>query len=124
MRVQFLNLYTLQIIDKKQEKYKQKIFQLLQQEVVGDDLDLRNLGFMTDLNNVKLVKENLDLSNTEITSLLKGLKVEGNLYLSDTPITGLSERLIVRENLYLKNTPISKNSELIKKYKKLYKIIK
>ena len=123
MKIQFLNLHTLQIIDKRQEKYKQKIFQLLQQEVVEDDLDLRNLGFMTDLNNVKLVKGNLYLQNTEITSLLKGLKVEGNLYLSDTPITGLSERLIATENLYLKNTPISKNPELIKKYRKSYKII-
>ena len=110
------------LTDNRQEKYKQKIFRLLQQEVVEDDLNLRNLDFITDLGNVKLVKGYLNLQNTPITSLPEGLEVEGNLWLSNTPITSLPEGLVVKGYLWLNNTPISRNLELLKKYKKLYKI--
>ena len=131
------------LIDNRQEKYKQKIFQILQQEVIEGDLDLKDLNFITNLGNVKLVKGNLDLENSSITSLSEGLKIEGylnltntkitslpeglevkgSLFLQNTKITSLPAGLVVKGNLYLKNTPISKNPELIKKYRKLYKII-
>ena len=91
------------LTDNRQEKYKQKIFRLLQQEVVEGSLNLRGSGFITDLGNVKLVKGNLWLRNTKITNLPEGLKVEGDLW--------------------LQNTPISQNPELLKKYKKLYYIL-
>ena len=67
------------LTDNRQEKYKQKIFRLLQQQVIEDNLDLNGLDFITDLGNVKLVKGNLWLQNTEITSLPFGLEVRGNL---------------------------------------------
>ena len=91
------------LTDNRHEKYKQKIFQILQQEVIEDNLDLNGLDFITDLGNVKLVK--------------------GDLWLQNTLITSLPEGLIVEEYLWLEDTPISKNLKLLEKYKKLYKII-
>ena len=51
---------------------------------------------------------NLDLSNTQITSLPDNLKVGGDLYLSDSKITSLPDNLTVGGDLYLRDTPISK----------------
>ena len=51
---------------------------------------------------------NLDLSNTQITSLPDNLKVGGDLYLSYTQITSLPDRLKVGGYLNLNKTPISK----------------
>ena len=53
-------------------------------------------------------KGNLDLENTPITSLPKGLKVGGYLNLKNTSITSLPQDLKVGGWLYLANTPISK----------------
>ena len=53
------------------------------------------------------VKVGLDLTNTNITSLPKGLKVSGFLTLRNTNITSLPKDLKVGDNLYLLNTPIT-----------------
>ena len=64
------------------------------------------------INNIPLteeelnVKGNLDLYDTELTSLPKGLKVGGSLYLSDTKITSLPEGLKVGGSLYLSHSKI------------------
>ena len=52
------------------------------------------------------VKGDLNLRNTNITSLPEGLKVGGVLYLIDTKITSLPEGLEVGASLYIKNTAL------------------
>ena len=54
-----------------------------------------------------IVKGDLDLSNTKITSLPNNLKVGGSLDLAYAPITSLPDNLQVGGYLYLYNTPIS-----------------
>ena len=50
----------------------------------------------------------LDLSNTQITSLPDNLEVGGRLNLHNTQITSLPDNLKVGGVIYLRNTPISK----------------
>ena len=50
---------------------------------------------------------NLELSNTQITSLPDNLKVGGDLNLSNAPITSLPDNLEVGGGLYLHNTQIT-----------------
>ena len=49
----------------------------------------------------------LDLSNTQITSLPDNLEVGGHLYLYKTPITSLPDNLNVGGGLNIRNTPIT-----------------
>ena len=64
-------------------------------------------------NNIPLTEEeltvdgDLNLNNTPLTSLPKGLKVRGYLSLSNTKITSLSEGLKVGDDLYLSNSNLS-----------------
>ena len=53
------------------------------------------------------MKGNLDLSNTKVSYIPKGLKVGGNLDLYKTPITSLPKDLTVGGFLNLYNTPIT-----------------
>jgi hypothetical protein len=55
----------------------------------------------------RVVKGDLDLQGTSITSLPQGLKVNGSLYLQKTPITSLPQGLEVGGGLILHNTPIT-----------------
>jgi hypothetical protein len=55
----------------------------------------------------RIVKGDLDLQGTSITSLPQGLKVNGSLYLQKTPITSLPQGLEVGGGLILHNTPIT-----------------
>ena len=55
----------------------------------------------------RVVKGDLDLRYTPITSLPTGLKVGGYLDLTDTPITSLPADLKVGGSLYLNGTPIT-----------------
>ena len=54
------------------------------------------------------IEGNLDLHNTNITSLPDNLHVGGTLHLSYTKITSLPDNLKVGENLDLRETTISK----------------
>ena len=54
----------------------------------------------------RIVKGDLNLNNTPITSLPDGLRVGGDLYLYGTPITSLPNGLRVGGSLYLGRTPI------------------
>ena len=71
------------------------------------DLDLSNTQ-ITSLPQDLKVGGGLYLKNTKITSLPQGLKVVGSLDLRNTKITSLPNNLKVGESLYLKNTPLSK----------------
>jgi len=62
-------------LENREFKHKQKIYKLLNQEVIKGNLDLGNLDFITNMGNVKEDKSYLDLSNSSITSLPKGLIV-------------------------------------------------
>ena len=64
-----------------------------------------NLGPITD-EDLK-VENNLNLSNTPITTLPDNLKVEGSLNLNNTLITTLPDNLKVKWDLNLSNTPIT-----------------
>ncbi len=75
-------------------------------KVVKGDLDLRNTQ-ITSLPEGLSVSRDLDLSYTPITSLPAGLSVEGSLYLSGTKITSLPEGLSVVGELSLSYTPIT-----------------
>jgi hypothetical protein len=55
----------------------------------------------------RVVKGELDLEDTSITSLPQGLKVGGGLYLSRTSITSLPQGLVVGGSLVLMETPIT-----------------
>jgi hypothetical protein len=55
----------------------------------------------------RVIKGDLDLRGTRITSLPQGLKVGGNLYLSRTSITSLPQGLVVGGTIYLRGTPIT-----------------
>ena len=66
------------------------------------------------------VKSDLDLSDTSIRSLPKGLKVGGSLYLSNTSIQSLPEGLTVRESLSLSDTSIQTLPKGLKVEKSLY----
>ncbi len=74
--------------------------------VVKDNLDLFGSP-ITSLPEGLKVGGNLDLYGSSITSLPKGLEVGGHLSLSETPITSLPEGLKVRGNLYLSKTSIT-----------------
>ena len=54
-------------------------------------------------------RENLDVSNTEITELPSGLNVKGSLDISNTKIAKLPSDLTVKGFLYARNTPLSKS---------------
>jgi hypothetical protein len=55
----------------------------------------------------RVVKGELDLEGTSITSLPQGLKVGGNLWLQGTRITSLPQGLVVGGSLALMETPIT-----------------
>ncbi|MFA5704661.1 MAG: hypothetical protein WC982_14250 [Advenella sp.] len=74
--------------------------------VVKDNLDLFGSPITSLPENLK-VGGNLDLYGSSITSLPKGLEVGGHLSLSETPITSLPEGLKVGGNLYLSKTSIT-----------------
>jgi len=76
------------------------------QRVVKGDLDLMGTP-ITSLPAGLKVGGSLNLSNTPVTSLSSGLQVGRSLYLSDTPITSLPAGLKVGESLNLSNTPIT-----------------
>ena len=90
---------------RKEEKTK-RIERLLQQTHIEDDLDLSNTK-ITSLGNLKFVRGNLDLSNTKITSLGNLEYVGGYLYLTNTKITSLGNLEYVGGYLYLSNTKIT-----------------
>ena len=69
------------------------------------DIDESRYEILPDLS-IK-VNGNLDLSNTQITSLPDNLTVEGWLDLSNTQITSLPDNLTIGGDLYLRNTPIT-----------------
>ena len=95
-------------METRDEKYKQKIYKLLQQEVVEGNLDLSNLPFeLKDLGNVKGIKGGLFLQNTKIASLGNLEYVSGNLNLQHTKITSLGVLWSVGGNLDLQNTKIT-----------------
>ena len=75
-------------------------------KVVKGDLDLRNTQITSLPEGLSVVRD-LDLSYTKITSLPEGLSVGGGLYLSGTKITSLPEGLSVSRDLDLRNTPIT-----------------
>jgi hypothetical protein len=122
-------------IDNRDEKYKQKIYKLLQQKIYDGDLDLSELPFeLEDLGKLEKVNGYLDLKNTSIKSLgklkevngyldlkntsIKSLgnleKVNGYLDLANTPIKDLGNLKYVGRNLYLDNTPIKSLGNLEK----------
>jgi hypothetical protein len=55
----------------------------------------------------RVVKGDLDLRGTSITSLPQDLKVSGNLWLTGTPITSLPQGVEVGGTLVLRDTPIT-----------------
>jgi hypothetical protein len=61
------------------------------------------------------VRGDLDLKNTNLTSLPEGLDVLGTLYLSNSNITSLPKGLYVAGSLFIENTPLLNytNKELI-----------
>ena len=84
-----------------------RIFQFL------EDNQEHNAPFMwKHINNILLTEKdlniegNLDLSNSDITSLPEGLQVGGDLNLFDSKITSLPEGLKVGGDLYLNNSLI------------------
>jgi hypothetical protein len=94
-------------IDNRDEKYKQKIYKLLQQKVYDGDLDLSELPFeLEDLGNLEKVNGYLDLENTSIKSLGNLKEVSDYLYLYDVPIKSLGNLEKVGDCLNLENTPI------------------
>ena len=52
-------------------------------------------------------KGDLDLSDSNVTSLPKNLKVEGNLYLNTNPLKDLPSGLVVGGSLYMDDTKIT-----------------
>jgi hypothetical protein len=102
-------------IDNRDEKYKQKIYKLLQQKVYDGNLDLTNLPFeLEDLGNLEKVNGNLWLGDTSIKSLGNLKYVGGSLHLANTPIKSLGSLKYVGRSLYLSNTPIKSLSNLEK----------
>nr|MDA3879817.1 hypothetical protein [Prolixibacteraceae bacterium] len=102
-------------IDNRDEKYKQKIYKLLQQKIYDGDLDLSELPFeLEDLGKLEKVNGYLDLKNTSIKSLGNLEKVNGYLDLANTPIKDLGNLKYVGRNLYLDNTPIKSLGNLEK----------
>jgi hypothetical protein len=122
-------------IDNRDEKYKQKIYKLLQQKVYDGFLDLTNLPFeledlgnleettggldlyntsIKSLGNLKYVGGYLDLRNTSIKSLGKLEKVNGRLDLENTSIKSLGNLKEVNDNLWLDNAPIKSLGNLEK----------
>ncbi len=73
---------------------------------VNGNLDLSNTQ-ITSLPDNLSVGRNLNLSNTQITSLPDNLTIGGDLYLSNTQITSLPDNLSVGRNLNLSNTQIT-----------------
>ena len=73
---------------------------------VNGNLDLSNTQ-ITSLPDNLTVEGWLDLSNTQITSLPDNLTVGGSLYSSNTQITSLPDNLTVEGWLDLNNTPIT-----------------
>jgi hypothetical protein len=95
-------------IDNRDEKYKQKIYKLLQQKVYDGDLDLSNLPFeLESLGKLEEVNGNLYLENTSIKSLDNLEKANRGLWLSNSSITDLGNLEHVRGSLDLVNTPIT-----------------
>jgi hypothetical protein len=54
-----------------------------------------------------IIKDNLVLMDTLVTSLPKDLTIMGNLYLMNTPITSLPQNLTVKGSINLDNTKIT-----------------
>jgi hypothetical protein len=76
------------------------------QRVIKGDLDLHQSS-ITSLPRGLVVDGNLYLSDTPITSLPQGLKVGGDLNLSRTSITSLPQDLVAGGTIYLRGTPIT-----------------
>jgi uncharacterized protein YuzE len=102
------NILVPRNLDNRDEKYKQKIYKLLQQKVYDGNLDLTNLPFeLEDLGNLEKVNGNLYLDNTSIKSLGNLKEVTGNLYLENTSIKSLDNLKEVGGYLWLRDTPIT-----------------
>ena len=72
-----------------------------------DDLNINPNNYIINPDLSVEYKENLNLSNTPITSLPNNLSVEGGLDLRNTLITRLPDNLSVGGYLDLSNTPIT-----------------
>lgn len=83
------------LIPRRNREERQKNYQIALQKQIKEYIKNGSQG-------------DLDLSDTPITSLPKGLTVGGHLYLSRKQITSLPEGLTVGGSLGLFNTPISK----------------
>jgi hypothetical protein len=100
--------------DWEEEKYESEPLRAIEklkklpidQRIVKGDLNLSNTP-ITSLPDGLRVGGGLKLSNTPITSLPDGLRVGGDLYLYGTPITSLPDDLSVGRDLYLYDTPIT-----------------
>jgi hypothetical protein len=107
------NILVPRKLDNRDEKYKQKIYKLLQQKVYDGDLDLSDLPFeLEDLGKLEKVNGYLDLTNTSIKSLGKLEKVNGYLSLENTSIKSLGNLEKVIGSLHLVNTPINSLGKL------------
>ena len=75
---------------------------------VMGDLDLTNTE-ISSLGNLVSVSGSLDLRKTEISSLGNLTSVGGDLDLAGTPISSLGNLFSVGGELYLRGTPLSRN---------------
>jgi len=99
----FKVIHTIKINDKK---YTYDEFYALKDLQVSGDLDLRDTD-ITSLPSGLTVGGSLDLTDTKITSLPSDLKVGGSLDLRDTDITSLPSGLTVGGGLDLSDTKIT-----------------
>ena len=102
------NILVPRNLDTRDEKYKQKIYKILQQKVYDGNLNLTDLPFeLENLGNLEKVNGSLGLYNTSIVSLGNLEYVGSHLDLDNTPIASLGNLEYVGGHLYLMNTPIT-----------------